>query len=196
MANAIGAPIAQCHFTGQNFGNSGVNDRLRRILISSIIASIKSENLDMRRMITKYPPGSLGSLSASIGPAKQAAALVVRGTGSSEIYEYLTIIYSIYGEWRQQRRTKRSARVLAEAANIPLRKGMSPIRILIDATLPDAHFKQKSRWVRALEYANSERVPTAQFGKFVRAHGGLAGCARLAAMTNEKRRHPVGYWTD
>jgi len=150
----------------------------------------------MPRMTTDQTPGSRGSLSASIGPAKDAAALMVGGAGSSEMYDYLTIIYSIYCEWRRQKRAKHSARLLAEAANIPLRKGMSPIRILIDATLPGADLKQRSRWVRALEYAHSEGVPAGQFRKFVRANGGLAGCARLAAMTNAKRRHPVGLWTD
>jgi hypothetical protein len=161
---------------------------------SSIIASIGE--FDMRRTTTSHAPESRLSSSARIGPAKDAAALVVFRGGSSEVYEYLTAIYSIYCEWRRQKRAKRSARVLAEAANIRLRKGTSPIRVLIDATLPSAPFKQKSRWVRALEYANSERVPTAQFRKFVRANGGLAGCARLAAMTNAKRRHPVDHWTD
>jgi hypothetical protein len=150
----------------------------------------------MSRMSTVQTPGSRGSLSASIGAAQEAASRVVRGTDNSEIYDYLTIIYSIYSEWRHQKRAKHSARLLAEAKKIPLRKGTSPIRVLIDATLLGGDLKQKSRWVRALEYANSERVPTAQFRKFVRAHGGLAGCARLAAMTNEKRCHPVGYWTD
>ena len=150
----------------------------------------------MRRMTTNYPPGSWGSSSASIDAAQEAAALVVRGAGSSEIYAYLRIIYSIYREWRHQKNAKQSARRLAEAGHISLRKGTSPIRVLIDATLPGADLKQKSRWVRALEYASSEGVPTAQFCKFVRTHGGLAGCARLAAMTYEKRYHPVGYWTD
>jgi hypothetical protein len=83
----------------------------------------------MRRRNTNYPPGSRGSLSASIGAAQEAAALVARGTDNSEIYDYLTIIYSIYSEWRHQKRAKHSARLLAEAKKIPLRKGTSPIRV-------------------------------------------------------------------
>jgi|ERR1700729_1291522 hypothetical protein len=150
----------------------------------------------MRRTTPSQTPENLRSLSASIRPAKEAAALLSRGAGRFQIYSYLTIIYSIFTEWRHQKRARHSTRILADAARIPLRKGISPIRVLIDATLPGAHFKQKSRWVRALEYANSEGVPTGQFREFVRANGGLAGCARLAAMTNAKRRHPVDHWTD
>ena len=78
---------------------------------------------------------------------------------------------------------------------------MSPIRVLIEATLPDAGLKQKSRWVRALEYIYSEDVPPSRFRKFVRANGGLVGCARLAAQEHSKRRRPQrnrgeGDWDD
>jgi hypothetical protein len=73
---------------------------------------------------------------------------------------------------------------------------MSPIRILIEAALTKAEIKQKSRWVRVLEYASSENIPTEHFRKFIRANGGLAGCARLAAQQNRKRRRPGGDWND
>lgn len=46
---------------------------------------------------------------------------------------------------------KRAARALANQIALVHRKGMSPIRVLVEATLPDADFKQKSRWVRAME---------------------------------------------
>ena len=150
----------------------------------------------MRRMITKYPPVSWESSSASIDAAQEAAALVFRGGGSSEIYAYLRIIYSIYREWRHQKNPGQSARRLAKAGHIPLRKGMSPIRILIDATLLGADLKQKSRWVRALEYVYSESVSPSQFRRFIGRSGGVAGCARLAAGTNRKRRHAGGDWND
>jgi hypothetical protein len=73
---------------------------------------------------------------------------------------------------------------------------MSPIRVLIEATLPDANFKQKSRWVRALEYAAHEGVPAKCLGNFIRSLGGLAGCASLSARATRKRRRPGGDWND
>jgi hypothetical protein len=76
--------------------------------------------------------------------------------------------------------------------NIARRKGMSPIRVLIEATLPEADLKQKSRWVRALEYVYSENESPSQFRKFIRTRGGVAGCARLAVNANRKRRRPGG----
>jgi hypothetical protein len=56
---------------------------------------------------------------------------------------------------------------------------MTSIHVLIEAVLPDADHKQKSRWVRALEYIYSQDVPATKLRQFARRHDGLAGCARL-----------------
>jgi hypothetical protein len=140
-------------------------------------------------------------LSTVIRPAKEAAARLRRRVGRFELYGLLEAIYRAYTDWERRKIAKRSARMLAREFNIVRRKGMSPIRVLIEATLPDADFKQKSRWVRALDYIYSEDVPARGFRKFVQRHEGLAGCARLAAKLNRKRRRPrrdriEGDWDD
>jgi hypothetical protein len=131
-------------------------------------------------------------LAATIQPAKEAAARLKRRNGRFELYELLEAIYRVYIDWKRRKIAKRSTRKLADAMNIVRRKSMSPIRVLIEATLPDTDLKQKSRWVRALEYLASEDVPTQEFKRFIRANGGLAGCARLAAEVSRKRRRPGG----
>lgn len=128
--------------------------------------------------------------------AKKVAEGIKKRCGRFEIYNFLEAIYRVYVSWKRQKIAKRSARTLANEANIIRRKGMNPIRVLIEAALPDADLKQKSRWVRALEYVFSESVSPSQFRKFVRTHGGLAGCARLAVNLNRKRRRPGGDWND
>jgi hypothetical protein len=135
-------------------------------------------------------------LAAAIQPAKEAAAGLKRRVGRFETYDFLEAIYRVYINWKCRKIAKRWARTLAGEMNIVQRKGMSPIRVLIEARLPSADFKQKSRWVRALEYVYSERVAPPQFRKFVRTHGGIAGCARLAASVKRKRRRPGGDWND
>ena len=135
-------------------------------------------------------------LAGTIQPAKEAAAKLSNRVGRFEIYDFLIAVYRVYAGWVDRRVAKRSARALADEMNILRRKGMSPIRVLIEAILPDADLKQKSRWVRALEYVYSENVPSSKFRKFIRARGGLAGCARLAAGANRKRRRPGGDWND
>ena len=135
-------------------------------------------------------------LADTIQPAKEASARLSKRVGRFEIYSFLKSIYRVYMQWKDRRVAKRSARVLADEMNITRRKGASPIRILIEASLPGADLRQKSRWVRALEYLATEDVPAREFKKFIRAHGGLAGCARLAAHANRKRRRPGGDWND
>ncbi|SRR5258708_3805819 len=135
-------------------------------------------------------------LAAIIQPAKEAAAGLKRRIGRFDAYEFLGAIYRIYIDWKRRKIAKRSAQTLADEMNIVRRKGMSPIRVLIEATLPSADFKQKSRWVRALEYVYSENVSPSRFRKFVRSRGGVAGCARFVVNINRKRRRPGGDWND
>jgi hypothetical protein len=140
-------------------------------------------------------------LAASIQPVRQAAARLKHRVGRFDLYDFLEAIYRVYVDWKKRKVPKRSARTLAKELNIAWRKGMSPIRALIEAVKPDADFKQKSRWVRALEYVYAEDIPPKRFQKFVGHNGGLAGCARLAAQVKRKRRRPgrecpEGDWTD
>jgi hypothetical protein len=135
-------------------------------------------------------------LAAVIQPATEAAIKLKLRVGRFELYGFLKAIYRVYMRWKDRRVARRSARLIAQELSITRRKGTSPIRVLIEATFPGADLRQKSRWVRALEYLASEDVPTQEFRTFVRANGGLAGCARLAAEVNRKRRRPGGDWND
>jgi hypothetical protein len=135
-------------------------------------------------------------LVAAIQPAKEAAAKLNRRAGRFDIYDYLETIYRIYRRWRYRKIAKRLSHTLAAELAIVRRKGTNPIRILIEATLPNAALKRKSRWVRALEYVSSEHVPPSQFRRFIRTHGGLAGCARLAVQAKRRRRRSGGDWAD
>jgi hypothetical protein len=106
--------------------------------------------------------------------------------GRFGIYKYLEAVYRVYVGWKDHGIAKRASRVLARKLSIKRRWGRNSLRILIEATIPQASYKQKSRWVRALEYIYSESIPTKKFRAFVRQHGGLAGCARLAASACPK----------
>jgi hypothetical protein len=135
-------------------------------------------------------------LADTIRSAKEAAARLNKRVGRFEIYSFLKSIYRVYMRWKDRRVARRSARLMAQDLSITRRKGASPMRVTIEATFPRADLRQKSRWVRALEYLASEGVPAHEFKRVIRANGGLAGCARLAAEANRKRRRPGGDWTD
>lgn len=158
---------------------------------------MKATNTQLSRPARSRSP----DLAATIQPATEAAARLKQRCGRFEIYDFVEAVYGVYIDWKRRKIAKRSARMLADAMNIVRRKGMSPIRVLIEATLPNADFKQKSRWTRALEYLVAEEVRSERFRKYVRAHGGLAGCADLAVGLKRKRRRtwreaPEGDWTD
>ena len=140
-------------------------------------------------------------LADAIRSAKELVTRLNNRVGRFEIYSFLKSIYRVYNRWKDRKIARRSARALAEELSITRRKGTSPIRVLIEATFPGADSRQKSRWVRALEYLASEDVPQRKFKRFIRASGGLAGCAQLAAQVSPKRRRtlreaPEGDWTD
>ena len=140
-------------------------------------------------------------LADTIQPAKEAAARLSKRVGRFEIYSFLKSIYWVYMRWEDRGIARRSARLLARELSITRRKGASPIRVLIEASLPGADLRQKSRWVRALETSRRREFSPREFRKFVHANGGLAGCARLAVQTNRKRRRPrrncgEGDWDD
>ena len=133
-------------------------------------------------------------LDAVIKSIKKTAAKSGIRSVRLELYEFLEAIYRVYVDWKRTKVANKSARALANQIKLVPRKGMGPIRVLIEATLPDADFKQKSRWVRALEYLYSEDVAPSRFRRFVGDHGGVAGCARLAVEVSRKRRRPGGDW--
>lgn len=138
----------------------------------------------------------LSQFAATIQPAKEAAVRLKQRVGRFAAYDFLEAIYRVHIDWKCRKIANRSAQTLANELSIVRRKGMSTIRILIEAVLPEADFKQKSRWVRALEYVYSENVLPTRFRKFVRTSGGVAGCARLAVHVSRKRRRPGGDWID
>ncbi len=71
----------------------------------------------------------------------------------------LVAVYRTYKEWKDLKISKKMARHIAKYFETPLRKGMSPVRTLIDVTFPALDAKQKSRWSRALEFAALTKVP-------------------------------------
>ena len=167
--------------------------------------SKQSETFPVRANQTTHPRTQAGhsspELAATVLTTKEAVAKSKQSGGRPEIYDSLETVFRIYVDWKSRKIAKRSARTLADKTNIVRRKGMSPIRVLIEATLPKADFKQKSRWVRALEYVYSQNISVKEFQQFIRRHGGFAGCARLAVQVNRKRKRPrrdcvEGDWDD
>jgi hypothetical protein len=124
------------------------------------------------------------------------ARIIKSDRGRFEIYEYLSTIYRTYQSWKRRKIARKTARLMARELGIAWRKDISPIRILIEATLPSAEPKQKSRWVRALQYASLKSAPAKSLRDFFRAHHGIAGCARMAAKRKPRQNRTRNDWAD
>ena|SRR2546421_6594733 len=118
----------------------------------------------------------------------EAAKMAKRRERRFSFYAYLGSVYRVYRRWKRLSMSKNTARQVGRTFRVPSRDHGSPIRILIEATLPEAGGKQHSRWVRALQFASVSDVPSQGLSDFFRSNGGVAGCASLAAERRRRRR--------
>lgn len=111
-----------------------------------------------------------------------------------EIYDDLQQVFRVYSDWKQAGQVVAKTRELRRRLGIPKRRGAGPLRVLVEASNPGAIPKQKSKWVRALQYAARKKIAPQALMGFLRAHGGLAGCARRAARVQPKRANDKSDW--
>jgi hypothetical protein len=67
-----------------------------------------------------------------------------------------------------------------------VRADASPIRVILEASCNQPDLRIRSRWIRALEFAAAKNIASDDLPKFLRANGGIAGCADLASKTGTK----------
>jgi hypothetical protein len=134
------------------------------------------------------PPAFSAATWTDIQTVFQAAKMAKRRERRFSFYAYLRAVYSAYRKWKRVSISKKTARQIARTFRVPARDGVSPIRIIIEATLPEAGRKQHSRWVRALQFASLNDIPCQGLLDFFRSNGGVAGCASLAAERRKRRK--------
>ena len=92
-------------------------------------------------------------------------------------YDYLGSVLRLFGRWDRRGLARKRSRKAAKLSGLQIRGDTSPIRILIDCTAHKADRKQRSRWSRCLEFAVSKNIAAGELKSFLRANGGIAGCA-------------------
>src|SRR4051794_23819079 len=97
-----------------------------------------------------------------VEPIFRASQRAQSETGRFRYYGYLVAVYRTYKDWKDLGISKTMARHVARFFETPQRKSTTPIRTLIDATIPGLNSKQKSRWSRALELAAVAKTPPNQ----------------------------------
>ena len=129
-----------------------------------------------------------------IEPILKASQRAQSETGRFKYYGYLVVVYRTYKEWKDLGISKKMARHVATCFETTQRINTSPIRTLIDTTFPSLNSKQKSRWSRALELATLAKARPEELTMLFKNHAGIAGCARLAAEQNPKKKTQRDDW--
>jgi hypothetical protein len=110
-----------------------------------------------------------------------AAQTLQRSRSRDAPHDFLQIVYHIYHRWRARGSVGRHKSMLLRVTELDTRKSHHPFRVLMDAANGSLEAKTKSRWTRALEYAQSEDTKPDQLIEFFCTNGGIAGCARTAS---------------
>jgi hypothetical protein len=128
------------------------------------------------------------ALFPELQPVLTAASKLNRDTGRYAFPDYQTEVYRVGWHWARQKIRKRRARELANLAETDTRDNAHAFRVIIAATYPSLKAKMASRWTRALEFALSEQVPVSDLARYFKKYGGVAKCARRAALEIPKRQ--------
>jgi hypothetical protein len=130
------------------------------------------------RLTTKFP---------ELQPVFAVVSTLSRDNGRFAFHAYLTAVYRVVWHWSRKRIRKRQTKRLAYIAKTDTRPNAHSFRVVIQATYPSLEAKMASRWTRALEFALSEQAPVSELTKYFRKSGGVATCARRAALELPKR---------
>jgi hypothetical protein len=104
------------------------------------------------------------------------------------VYEFLAPVFDIVMHYKVRRRTTKLLRHAFEFANLQFDKNVDPFSAVIRCTCGDgADRKTISKYARALMYVDKYKKPRTSLQRFMKAAGGINGCAALCArMRNGK----------
>jgi len=103
-------------------------------------------------------------------------------------YKYLWAVFRAYKVFASEDLLDSLAEIAPYELMSPVRANWHPIRTIIEATCDKQDMRMKSRWTRAMEFALTRNVASGDLLRFIRANGGIAGCADLASKTKSKHR--------
>ncbi len=104
-------------------------------------------------------------------------------------YDYLQRVYSLYSELRENGLGKKASARIGKLFDRPIERNTHLVRAIINVTSAGIDAKTASRWSQALRYCWRERGDWSDLRRFMRTHGGIAGCA--SAFANRKRQGKV-----
>jgi len=131
------------------------------------------------------------NVRAAVEQIRKAAETMNKSRSRYAAYDFLLAVYDPYWGWIDAGHYDAhiSASIRRQSDQ---RHGHNehPFKMLIRAADCSPEAKILSRWVRALEYASTQRTRPQHLTYIFERHGGIAGCARLAAKYEPRRATP------
>ena len=96
------------------------------------------------------------------------------------VYPYLSAVFGIVGRWKKQHRAKaRSQQALAAAKGRDAIRAREPFSVVIFCTSDPCKVdaKTRSKWSRALRYAEQFKPDSQGLAQFMKNKGGINECA-------------------
>lgn len=91
-------------------------------------------------------------------------------------YTALEGIYALYVEWKDVRESKTNATIAAEVFGVKCENGAHPLSSIIKIVTQKG--VDTRRWVNGLRFAYKQGIAPKDLVAFLKANGGIAGCAR------------------
>lgn len=143
----------------------------------------------MKSSVASLGP-SARKIVARIKKVRRAAEKAARSKRRFAHYRYLRAVLSAYRFFEENDLLHHLVEIAPSVLKTSVRKKWHPLRVVLEATCDSPDYKVRSKWTRALEYAVAEKVDPKDLTQFIRAHGGIAGCADLASKTKPRRKQP------
>ena len=84
--------------------------------------------------------------------------------------------YAIYVEWRDVGKSKKNAKKAARLFGVKIKKDAHPLSVIFKIVTPTG--VDTRRWTDGLRFARKKGVAPKDLLAFLKANGGIAGCAR------------------
>jgi hypothetical protein len=120
------------------------------------------------------------------GAFRRALGEVRPGKRRFAHYDYLQCVYSLHADLKENGVGKKASTRIGMLLDRPIKRNTHLVRTIINATSTGIDVKTASRWSQALRFCWRQRHEWSDLQRFIRANGGIAGCA--SAFANRKMR--------
>jgi hypothetical protein len=125
---------------------------------------------------TGQSPMGESEIKAKLKALKAAIQQAFDSRSRFWFYTLLECAYALYDEWRAVHHSKKNAKKAARLFGLKIKDGAHPLPAIIKVLTPTG--VDTRRWADGLRFARKKGVAPKDLTSFLKANGGIAGCAR------------------